>query len=258
MNYGCCIRHLEELPQVKAAGYDFYEFAGHVVAEMDDATFDQLCALTRRLSFPCIGFNSYSSGIPAIVGDYFSIDATRAYAQILCERGHRLGIRGLGIGAPQARRLPPGFPRDQADEQCIAFLQTTCDIARDYGISVLLEAVNDRVCQYLNNTQDVVRLIPRVQRDNLRMVVDFYHMRVMGEPLSAIVQAAPYLAHVHVSTCAADLARGFPQMDEAQIYCDIFKALKAIGYDGTLSIEPNSFQPAAAAASLQMFQAIWG
>ena len=50
MKYGCCIRHLEELSQVKAAGYDFYEFAGHVVAEMDDTTFDQLCLLTKRLS----------------------------------------------------------------------------------------------------------------------------------------------------------------------------------------------------------------
>ena len=256
MLFGCCIRHPEEVPQVQCAGYDFYEFSGSEIAEMSDDLFDKLCMLTEKHRLPCIGFNSYSSGTPAIVGEHFSPDASHAYAQLLCQRGQRLGIRNLGIGAPKARQLPPDFPRAKADEQCISFLQITCDVAKEFGISVLLEAVHSRSCNYLNTTQEATEMISRVERENLKLVLDFYHMHVMGESLSSVRDAAPFLSHVHVSTCGEDLYRGFPQVDEILTYRRIFQSLQEIGYNRTVSIEPAAFQPEGAASSVKMLRSL--
>ena len=52
----------------------------------------------------------------------------------LCEKGAVLGIRSLGIGSPGARRLPAGYDRARADDQCREFLTVTASVAAEYGI----------------------------------------------------------------------------------------------------------------------------
>ena len=50
------------------------------------------------------------------------------------------------------------------------------------------------MCDYANRTEDALRLIEKVAAPNLFMVLDFYHMEVMGEDRLAI---EPY-----IRTCA--------------------------------------------------------
>lgn len=254
MFFGCCINTVEDIQNAAAAGFDFYEYAGAAVARMSDGYFAQICELTEKLGLPCLGFNAYSSGIPAIVGNTFDPKQAEDYAELICARGALLGIRSIGIGSPRARLLPDGFSKAAADRQCRQFLEITCSIAARYGLSVLLEAVHDGMCNYINTTSEAVTMVQQLNLSNLGLVLDFYHMEVMGEALSSVPLSAPYLAHTHISSCGADLSRGFPTESEREIYSQRFAALRAINYNGTVSIEPDHFDCGSAARSLAMLK----
>lgn len=254
MKFGCCIQKTGDVPQVKKAGYDFYEYAGKAVAAMTEAEFEELLRVTEQAGIPCIGFNSYCGGRPAIVGNAFSPEETAAYARLVCGRGRRLGVRSVGIGAPAARRLPAGYPAELADQQCGEFLRITAEIAAEAGLTVLFEAVHDQMCDYATRTAEAAAMVERLDIPNVQMVLDFYHMQVMGETLEDGAAALPYLRHAHISTGGPDLWRGYPQEGDRAEYREIFRWLKAHGYDEGVSIEGSEFRMEEAASSLRLLR----
>lgn len=254
MRFGCCIRRIDDIPPAKKAGCEYFEFSGAVLADMSDGDFERLLTAARENGLPCCGFNSYCSGSPAIVGDAYSPDAAEEYALRICERGMRLGIRSIGIGAPKARRLPRDYSPERADGQCADFLRTTARIAARYGQLVLFEAVNDKLCDYAVHTSDAVRMVRSLNTANIAIVLDFYHMSMMGESAADAADAVPYLRHVHFSTAGAGLRRGFPQEEDAGEYREIIAWLKAGGYNGTVSIEPTEFDFRAAEGCMAMLK----
>lgn len=256
MKFGCCILNAEDIAQVKKAGYDFYEFSGAKIAAMNDDEFKQLVSLSRKLDMPCLGFNNYCNGVPAIVGDSFSAVEASEYARKLSLRGKTLGIRTMGIGAPAARQLPPSYPLEKADRQCMEFLSLTAEAAAANGQHILFEAVNQYLCDYAVYTLDAVVAVKRASISNLAVVLDFYHMQLMGETLADAEIAIPYLQHVHFSTSGENLYRGFPKCEHQAEYRNIITWLKSRGYNRTASIEPSRFNYDEACNTLTMLKSI--
>lgn len=256
MKFGCCIKEIENIAAVQQAGYDYFEFSGTSIAKMGDAAFRHMLSLVKELDFPCIGFNSYCDGSPMIVGPAFDPTAIAAYAKIVCARGHQLGIRSIGIGAPAARRLPPQYPHSLAQKQCMDFLKITAAEAKKYDITVLFEAVHKKICDFAVYTSEAAEIAQQLALPNVGMVLDFYHMHVMGEPIEKGEIALPYLRHVHISTCGPHLERGYPDLTMYQEYQTILSWLKKHQYDQSISIEADAFLPEAAAASAKMLQEI--
>ena len=254
MKFGCCVNKIDDLTRVKDAGYDFFEFAGCTTAAMSESEFEVLCAERTHIGLPCAGFNAYSAGIPAIIGHNVSDSATASYAELLCRRGKRLGISAIGIGSPNARRLPADMGKSNADAQFIRFIQITAGVAKDHGMCVLIEAVHSGMCNYLNGTLDAAKITQLIGLDNVGMVLDFYHMAEMGEDYTLAAAAAPYMRHIHLSTSGSNLWRGFPQKTDADEYREIFAVLKSIGYDGTVSIEPSKFEFEQASNCLELLK----
>lgn len=256
MKFGCCIKRIEDIAAVQQAGYDYFEFSGTVIAKMEETAFRRMLSLVKELDFPCIGFNSYCDGSPAIVGPAFDPAAIAAYAKTICARGHRLGIRSIGIGAPAARRLPPQYPHSLAQKQCMEFLKITAAEAEKYDISILFEAVHENICDFAVFTEEAAEITQQLALPNMGMVLDFYHMHVMGEPIENAEIALPHLQHVHISTCGPHLERGYPDQTLHQEYQTILSWLKEHQYDQTVSIEADAFLPEAAAAAVKMLREI--
>lgn len=254
MIFGCCAG-IDNYEETAAAGFSYIELPGWAVAAMSESEFERARDKILGGPIPCWGFNSYCRGRPAIVGPDFSEREAVDYARLLCRRGRELGIRSIGIGAPAARRLPEGYDRELADRQCERFLTLTCAAAAEQGISILFEAVHDRMCNYANFSRDAVGLVERLALPNLFMVLDFYHMRVMGEDVLDISAALPHIRHTHISTCGPELERDFPQAEELPYYADILRALRAGGYDGSMSVEADlRLLPAHGAGSVEMLR----
>lgn len=254
MKFGCCTeaKNYETLASI---GYDFIELSGHEIFSMEQKEWKELLEKIRAVGVPCIGFNDYCRYTPAIVGDGFNPVAIRNYAQRLLDRGAQLQIQNVGIGAPTARKLPSEYSRKLAEEQCIRFLEITAEEAAKRGIQVLFEAVHSHLCDFANHTEDAVRLIQEVAAPNLFMVLDFYHMEVMGENQLSIASYIPYIRHVHFSHCAAGYARRYLNVQDAKHIAEILSMLKSAGYDKTASVEADTENfPADAAQTMEVFR----
>lgn len=254
MLFGCCIKNVEDIPKVQEAGYDFYEFSGAVLARFSEEEFEDMCCLSRRLEFPCLGFNSYSSGRPAIIGWDYSPQAVADYAQLLCHRGHALGIHNIGIGSPKARCRPENMGISTAHEQCADFLRLTSREAAKYNISILLEAVHSGACNYLNYTWEAVNMAKSLDIPTLGLVLDFYHMSMMSENFDQARLAEPWIKHVHFSTAGENDYRGFPQEAQREEYRSIFALLRDLDYTGSISIEPSDFDREQASSCLKLLR----
>ena len=239
MRFGCCTGS-ENYQELVSCGYDFIELSGFEVFNLKETRWRELVRKFASSAVPCVGFNDYCHGQPAIVGDHFDPAAAREYAQRLLDRGAQAHIENVGIGAPAARRLPAGYPVERAEEQCCRFLEITAEEAAKRGIRVLFEAVHSHMCDFANRTEDALRLIKKVAAENLFLVLDFFHMEVMGENPLEIAPWFPYIRHVHVSHCAAGYAREYPGPADLPDLKKILARLRALGYDGSVSVEAGT------------------
>ncbi len=239
MRFGCCISP-KEYAVAEAAGFDFVEFPGATISSMPDEEFQQLCEQVSGGKVPCIAINSYCKEEPAIVGENFDEEKTRAYAELLCGRAKKLGVVVIGIGAPLARRLPPEYDGNLADAQCRRFLEVTAETSQKYGIRINYESLSSVVCNYGIKLEEAISLVRSIGMENLSLVVDFYHRHLAGEQICDFSGFEDLIHHTHISTCGPQAERGFPGMDELAYYGEIVTALKADGYDGTMSIEAHT------------------
>ena len=149
MMIGCCAQ-LDDYITVKNQKYDYIELSAMELMTHDDQSFRDFLVLYRNTGFPCRGFNSFCGAALPIVGPDVNLLSLKEYMDRLCGRGAELEIRSIGIGAPLARRPPADWPVERSDGQMLEFMEMACTAAKPYGIAVLLEAVNDYDCGYLN------------------------------------------------------------------------------------------------------------
>ena len=239
MKIGLCTP-TKNIEKVKEIGYDYIEVAGNEIAAMTEEEFNAFVAKKETLGYPVAGFNAYCNDKTPIVGDGFSEEKAKAYAEKMCARGAKLGIKNIGVGAPGARKLPAGYDMDKAYAQCEKFLEITATEAAKYGINVLFEALHDKCCDFANHTADGIKMVKKINMDNLKIVLDFYHMEAMGEDITDLKDIMPYVRHLHCNhTPEGTLDREYIVPEDEEMLMKIKKAVSECGYDGTISIEPN-------------------
>ena len=96
----------------------------------------------------------------------------------------------------------------------------------------------------------------KVDRANVRIEVDFFHMLMMAEPFERFGDFAEKAGHIHLSGRSPDDSRRFFMPEDEPICYSAISNLKKFGYEGTVSVEvPLEYlTKEAAAASLQMMR----
>ena len=236
IDIGCC-GHTDSYLAISQMGYDYVELSAQQIMELTDEEFSEFLKLYKKIGLPCRGFNEYCTAEFPLVGPGSNSDTCRAYAQKVCERGHALGIRAIGIGAPAARILPEGYGKEQGDADITRFLRHICPIAGKYGITILLEAVHKHLCNYLNYTSEALALVQSLDIPNLKIVLDYYHAEIMGEDIHALSYVMPYTRHLHIAANLPTHTRGFMRkQDIPEMHKLMMEALRT-GYDGGISVE---------------------
>lgn len=255
MQIGCCAP-IEKYAQIVSDGYDYVEFPAWEVASLTEAQLQAVIQSIEEKGVPCLRLNAYCKGTPAIVGEGYSRESALRYAENLMEKAARLHVRCVGIGAPSARNIPEGFDRALADKQCEEFLRTTAEVAAGYGIQILVEAVQRGMCNYMNRTEEALRMAETLDMDNVGLVVDLYHMQTENEDWDTLGTYVPRMRHMHVSTVGAGLARGLYGPEDAAECERTFRAIAESGYRGTVSIEPDApaLTPEATQTALQLMR----
>lgn len=232
MQFGCCTT-IDQAEAVSAAGFDYLE-AGvtSLIPDQDDAAFSPILAQYKVSPVPVQAFNLFLPGDLKVVGTEVDIDRAKIYIGRAVERIKRIGARTAVIGSGGSRRVPDGFPRDEATDQIIQFLGLVADEADNSGVTIAIEPLNKKESNIINSVSEAAFFAREVNRPSMRVLADFYHMDEDDEPLETLIDNKDWLAHIHV----ADSARGAPGSGQYP-YTRFIELLRQAGYDGMISIE---------------------
>lgn len=254
---GCCCG-IEQAAAAQAAGFDYVECT--VVSlrpEADDATFASILAAYRAAPLSVDAVNVLLPGDLKVVGPAVDWARVERYAATAMARVATVGARRVVFGSGGARSVPDDFARGQAQDQLVRFLHLLADQAETHGITVVIEPLNRKESNILNDVPEAVALAQRVGRPSIRVLADLYHMQEEGEALGHISANGTWLEHMHV----ADSGRLAPGTGSYP-YREFAVELAQIGYGhgewGGISVECRwqDFEREAP-ASVRFLRSVW-
>ena len=145
-----------------------------------------------------------------------------------------VGIGGRAIHC-LAGKVPPE-QRPAAEKVFVANLTRAADFARGKDITLLIEPINprDRPDYFLNRVEHAADIIAKVERPNVKIQFDFYHVQIVSGDLIRRFEAhRSVVGHVQI---AAVPSRHEP--DEGEVnFPAIFSMLDHFGYAGWIGCE---------------------
>lgn len=165
-------------------------------------------------------------GVPGRQSDFIAhIDEALRYA-------HGLGASTIHVMAGVVKP----HERPAARETLLENLQHAAAKARDEGITLLLEPLNqrDKPDYLLGTTDDVAEIIASIGAPNVALLFDIYHVQIMeGDLTTRLERHSDIIGHVQISGVPD---RGEPDRSEIALG-HILGTLDAIGYAGLIGLE---------------------
>ncbi|MGC9454598.1 MAG: sugar phosphate isomerase/epimerase family protein [Phycisphaerae bacterium] len=233
MNIGVCAKP-GDLPE-EVEGLDYIETTvGHLLCPLEgEDTFDQRRREAESAPCPVTAANCLIPGDLKTTGPDVDKDKLDEYMQTVLRRAQVAGLQILVFGSGGSRRVPDGFPAGEALEQLTAHLRRWAPMAQDCDVTLVVEPLNTGECNIINAVHAGAELVRQVDHPNVRLLADTYHMAMEREPALNIRQAGALIAHAHCADSQGRVPLGLGKEDHGAY----FKALKAVGYDGGVSIE---------------------
>lgn len=239
-----------DLEKAQSYGFDYLEPAAAAVAAMSDADFQAFKSRVLASRLRCTSFNSFVRK-QRVVGNDVNMDEVRSYLDLCLPRCRQLGGEIVVWGSAGSRNVPDGFPRERAWEQIKAFLHLAGDAARPHRLVIAIEPLRHQESNIINTGAEALRLVREVDHPNVRMIIDYYHMRVENEDPEIIWKARREIVHFHF---ANPQGRRWPKSpSEDPEYAKFFGLVKKIRFRGGISIEGNGGFEQDARASLEFF-----
>ncbi len=234
-----------------AFGFDYYEPEASEIAAMDDGAFTQFKARVLASPIRCKAFRSFIRGLKVVGGDVRP-DDLRAYVDRTMARCREVGCEVMVFGSGGARNVPPGFPRERAMDQLRSFLRDAGDAARRHDMVIGIEQLRKEESNVINTVGEALALARDVDHSNVRIIVDFYHLRKANENPDVMWEARRDIVHMHFANPSG---RVWPKRpDEDPEYRHFFRVVREMDYRRGLTIEaPNGSMEKDAEASLRFF-----
>src|SRR5712692_5827578 len=232
-------------------GFDYFEPGAAAIAAMSQPAFASFREQVLASRIRCRSFNSLIRTL-RVVGADVSLDAVSAYLDSTLDRCRQLGGRVAVWGSASSREVPAGFSRDEAWRQIKAFLSRAGEIAKAKQMTIGIEPLRRQESNIINTAAEALRLVREVNHPHVKLIIDYYHMRVEQEDPEILRQAREHVVHLHF---ANPTGRRWPKLpDEDAEYHRFFQILKEVNYEGGLSIEGNGTFEDDATASLAFFR----
>lgn len=201
------------------------EDLGAVTAAARDAGVD-----TVLLNFDA---GDMPAGDRGLLSDPDRHEAFRDNVPVALELANALGCRRLN--ALVGTQLPERT-REEQIALAVDNVRYAADRAREQDAEVLIEAVNtfENGPYLLSRTADAAAFVREVDRPNVRLQYDAYHMQRMEGNLAATIRAhAADIAHVQIADSPDRHEPGTGEIN----YPYLFGVLEEVGYDGYIGLE---------------------
>jgi sugar phosphate isomerase/epimerase len=236
MLFGVCNHPDASVHLVKSA-CDFIEtnVQGLLKPEASDEEFQPELEKILASKVPVKVANCFYPGDIKLTGPVVDIPRIEKYAHSACKRARQAGMDTIVFGSGGARRIPDGFDRAEAWSQLVDFGKRVGAIAAQYGITIVVEPLRQKECNVLTSVGKGAQLVKDVNHPHFRLLIDAYHWLQDDDSYDDLVASCPLISHAHIATKDN---RKVPTLEPCD-FSTFFKALKAGGYNGRLSIEAN-------------------
>jgi hydroxypyruvate isomerase len=226
------------------AGFDAVEFWWPwPVAVPSDPEVDRFVTAVDDAGVALVGLNFFAGDMPGGDRGLVSWPARspefRDNVDVTLGIGERLGCRAFN--ALYGNRQDGVSPAEQ-DELGAQNLALAADAARRLGGTVLVEPVSGAERYPLRTAADALGVINRTGRDNVRLLLDVYHLAVNGDDVDAAIDtAAGRIGHVQIADAPGRNEPGTGKLDLDRYLERIYDT----GYDGWVGCE---YKPTGASA----------
>ncbi len=225
---------LERFERAAAAGFPAVEFwwpAGEALDEVESAIKD------AGLQVALFNFDAgdMAAGDRGLLSDPGRAQGFRENVPVALELAQRIGCERMNalVGL---ERSPS--ERDQQLKLAAENVRWAADQAAPYGVYITIEAVNtfENGPYLVPTTRQAAAFIDTVDRPNVRIQWDAYHMqRMEGNLVATVTEFLPRIAHIQI---ADSPGRGEPGTGEIN-YPFVLDAIDALGYEGWIGLEYN-------------------
>ena len=246
MRLGICTE-LEHIDEVAEAGFDYIEPKGSDIALMAEEDFQQLLSRKETLPIPIESVNFFYPGNMKVVGPEADREAIFRYIETAMKRFGALDVRMVTVGGSGPRRIPEGFPKEEAVKQFVSEMQYIGDLAAAYpAMTVAIEPIRPASTNFINSIAEGVDICRLVNRPNVRVMADCNQMYFADDPIESITQYADELSHLHT----IDVLNGncYPTDPENPHQRALIKAYADAVPNGRISIEGAPFTTVETAA----------
>ena len=217
-------------------GFDVLEIAAHHINAYSAAQLTDIrqCAIDNNIILTAgIGPSekkNLSSADPAVrrAGDAFFRETLANIA--------KLDVHIIGGALYSYWPIDYSKPVDKVGDRArgIEGIRGIADFADDLGIKLCLEVLNRFENHVLNTAAEGVAFVEEVGKPNVKVMLDTFHMNIEEDSIGgAIRTAGALLGHLHTGECN----RRVPGQGRIP-WREIGEALRDIGYDGTIVMEP--------------------
>lgn len=235
MRIGLCTSSLANTALIAASGLDYVEenVQSFLAPEGTDESFSHRLALAKVCAKPILAANCFLPAELKCVGKGVDRSRLLAYAEQAFTRAHRAGIELIVFGSGGSRQVPEGFDHGAAEKQFCHLLADLGPLAARHGVTVVVEPLHHEECNFINTVAQGAGLVRWVNHPSIRLLADLFHMMREHEPPSSLIEHGDVIRHVHLAEREERTAPGV----KGDNFRPFFRALQAIGYDRTISLE---------------------
>ena len=235
MKIGLCMNHTkpEYYDSLKYMQIDYVELQLATFFEMSESEVDNLKNYLDSLNISCPAMNFMIPASLRVTGEEVDYVAIENYLNTTLAKVSKLGTNLIVFGSTRARKLDEYTSYEKGYAQMVYLLkEIVSPIFAKYNCVCAIEPLCDD--NLITTISQGLSLVKDVDRDNVKLLIDFYHTQKNGEDTSNLEEYRNYIVHTHI---ACENGRHYPTTLDPDDYASMFGALKDIGYDGMMSLE---------------------
>lgn len=164
---------------------------------------------------------------------------TAAYVQDLARLCRDVGGSRMIFGSPQQRNVLPGVTPAEAFDYAAEVVSQCTGVLEETGVTLCMEPLAPADGNFLNTSDEAVRLIEKIDHPQVRLILDCKAMASEAMPIPELIHRHQrHLAHFHANDPNLQ-GPGFGKLD----FGPIFAALQEVNYQDWVSVEVFDYAP---------------
>jgi len=224
----------ERICNAEKFGFEGVEIWGRKISERLQEIKSSIETSNVKISSICAGYPGDLLGADRTARET-AMEGIKQRLKICADLGGVGVITVPTFRGPKISDLYPWQPNVREIEKQILIEECRIlgDYAHDVGCYVILEPINRYETHFMNTLKQAVELCRAIDRENVRIMADFFHMNIEEADIpSSLEEAMEYIVHIHL----ADSNRMIPGYGHID-FKEPLKILKKNGYQNFMAFE---------------------